>query len=310
MAVSGVNGGAIPLGPNAIINGAFDIWQRGASFTSPANGAYTADRWSAVFCSSVSRSTDAPAGFQYSAEFSGTSTTPTLNNRIEAADSSRFANTVVTVSFWAKSIAGTTSLALEVFTPTAIDNFTSITNVQNITLAATPSTNWERYTATFTAPAAATNGLQLRIIRGSGTTTTRIAGVQLEAGPVATPFRRNANSLEGELAACQRYYFQIGNSSDAFKSFTIVTAETSTTVFGFLYPPVRMRANPSTSFPGLFNYQDGTTGRPLSLAVFSQSNDSDIITILGTGTGFTVGRSGRLIAANDTTSVIRLSAEL
>ena len=33
------------MGWNAIMNGNFDVWQRGTSFTSPANASYTADRW-------------------------------------------------------------------------------------------------------------------------------------------------------------------------------------------------------------------------------------------------------------------------
>ena len=30
---------------NILINGGFEIWQRGTSFSTPADGAYTADRW-------------------------------------------------------------------------------------------------------------------------------------------------------------------------------------------------------------------------------------------------------------------------
>jgi hypothetical protein len=32
-------------GKNCIINGAFNVWQRGTSFSNPANGAYTSDRF-------------------------------------------------------------------------------------------------------------------------------------------------------------------------------------------------------------------------------------------------------------------------
>lgn len=49
---------------NAIINGAFDIWQRGTSFAAVANGTYTADRWMyglvGAAVHTVSRSTDVP----------------------------------------------------------------------------------------------------------------------------------------------------------------------------------------------------------------------------------------------------------
>jgi hypothetical protein len=248
------NGTATTPSGNAIINGAFDIWQRGTSFTSPGNGAYTADRWSAVFCSNVTRSTDVPAGFQYSAEFSGSASAANLNHRIEASNSISLANRTVTVSLWAKSTAGSTALNLEIFTPTATDNFTSLAGGPTAVFSATPASSWTQYSATFTAPAAATNGLQLRIIRATGTTTTRITGVQLEAGAVATPFKRNAPSIQAELAACQRYYY---------KSFADMRATSSgVTSFSLPVTDVTMRGTPTAAFTAAPLYTNNVGGTP------------------------------------------------
>ena len=54
---------------NLLINSAFNIWQRGTSFSAPANGTYTADRFAIAQTSSflnVARDTDTPDGFSYS----------------------------------------------------------------------------------------------------------------------------------------------------------------------------------------------------------------------------------------------------
>ena len=52
------------LARQAIINGNFDVWQRGTSFTAPANNAYTSDRWTVPHSSDavvdILRSTDVP----------------------------------------------------------------------------------------------------------------------------------------------------------------------------------------------------------------------------------------------------------
>jgi hypothetical protein len=190
---------------NFVINGSLDNWQRGTTFTSPANGSYTADRWSAVFCSSVSRSTDVPTGFQYSLEFSGTSTTPNVNYRMESSEATAINNQTVTISVWAQGVTGATALNAGIFVANAKDNFSGITLLTTLTLSANPSGTWTRYSGTFTATGVS-NGLQIRLVRESGTTTTRITGVQLELGSVMTTWKRAGGTIQGELAACQRYY--------------------------------------------------------------------------------------------------------
>jgi hypothetical protein len=308
-----------PSSGNAIINGAFDIWQRGTSFTSPANGAYTADRYSAVFCSAVSRSTDTPAGFEYSAEFSAVSAAANLNYRLEASDSTQFANQTVTVSLWAKSTAGTSPLSLQTFTPNSVNGFGSLTAGPTATFTSSPTSSFVFYSVTFTVPAAATNGLQLRFIRETGTTTTRITGLKLEAGSVATPFRRNANSIQGELAACQRYFYQVSASGSSAR-YAYGHAYNTTNWDGLFYLPVPMRAAPSVAGVGTGDVRlsDGVTAVGVKAVVGSitmpsttlLSDATQIVPVRYATSGLTAFRNYFLESAGNTNTSFQFNAEL
>lgn len=121
---------AVP-GRNIVINGNFDIWQRNTTFTAPASGTYTADRWlygnSSAAVHTVSRSTDVPtvaqAGklFNYSILLDCTTADAALANgdlvflaqRIEGYNWAILAQVATTLSFWVKATkTGTYCVAL------------------------------------------------------------------------------------------------------------------------------------------------------------------------------------------------------
>ena len=106
---------------NAIINGAFDIWQENSSFTSAANGTYTADMWvygkQGAMVHDISRSTDVPtvaqAGrlFNYSALIDcqtvdssiGSTDICAFEQKIEGYNWLPLAQKALVLSFWVKA---------------------------------------------------------------------------------------------------------------------------------------------------------------------------------------------------------------
>ena len=237
--VSAINGGPLAGMRNAIINGNFDIWQRGTSFT---GAGYGADRWLSSRSGSthtVTRQpftlgqTDVPSEPTYYIQtivssVAGANNNSLLNQRIE--DVRTFAGQQVTVSFWAKADASK-NIAIE-FVQAFGTGGSPSASVQRIGVTKVAlTTSWQKITVTTTIPSISgktlgTDGnssLRLLIYFDAGSDfnsrtdtlgqqsgTFDIAQAQVEAGPVATPFERRP--IGTELALCQRYYETSGTS--------------------------------------------------------------------------------------------------
>jgi len=206
-------------GKNAIINGGFDIWQRGTSVTG-GNNVYTADRFS-TFTDSETRTvsrqvtgdtTNLP-NIQYCARFSRPSgNTGTgrlmLGGCIETSATIPFVGQTVTMSFYARAganfSASSSNLSVILQYGTGTDQnvfvgFTGNTNLVNTTKTLT--TTWQRFSVTATVPTSAT---QLGYQVGYTPTGTagaadyyEITGWQLELGSVPTTFTRAGHTRRG-----------------------------------------------------------------------------------------------------------------
>jgi hypothetical protein len=296
--------------PNVVINGAFDHWQRGTAFS---GNVYTADRfYTGNSPSAVSRSTDVPDGFTYSIDITGAN--HLLGYRTESIDAVRLRTQRITVSFWGKSVSGSNTVTLSLGTPSATDNF-AISNIEYNSPAITLTTSWVRYSATFPALSAdIAKGLFIYIFRNgsTGTDRTRITGVQIEAGQTATPFRRNANSLQGEFAACQRYYYRWSGSTYASAGIGLSTSATSSRVVVPLPVPMRITLA-SIGFSNLI-FTDNNA-YDLSVTALTWQGTPNVpgvsagmvVTHAGSATA---SRAGLLQAANSLNGVLEFSAEL
>lgn len=194
---------------NAIINGNFDVWQRGTSFTGP-NGRYTVDLFKAMTYSdtlfTLSRSTDAPPGSRYSCRIKSTSESivadsfTDLKHHIE--DFEPFRGKYATFSLQVKADQEYIDDGgfLKLYFQYSGDGYSPSVTVY-------PTTGWARYSATFKLPSYITSLIVFpRIYRygvraGAGV---NIAQAQLNIGDKPLPFA--PRPIAEELALCQRYY--------------------------------------------------------------------------------------------------------
>jgi len=227
-------GGSTLLGRrNAIINGNFDVWQRGTSQT--ASGYGSADRWgfdagTSTFTMSQASftlgQTDVPNEPKHYASTAVTtgSTAGSFALYYQQIESVRtLAGQTATLSFWAKADAAK-DIAVELSqsfgsggSPSAQVNGIGVTTCSL-------TTSWQKFEVTVAIPSISGKALgtnsddKLTLLfwldagsdfnartnsLGNQSGTFDIAQVQLEAGSVATPFERR--SYGEELALCQRY---------------------------------------------------------------------------------------------------------
>jgi hypothetical protein len=322
---------------NAIINGGFDVWQRGTSTNITTTYAYSADRWQTAASGAsgtlgtltrqtVSDTTNLPT-IQYCARVQRTAAStatqsPVINLSLESSDSYRFAGQTVTVSYYARAGANYSSassgLAYYLFSGTGTDQnigtagFTGQATTASGT--ATLTTTWQRFTYTATVAATATQLALWFQFTPTGTAGAadyfEITGVQLELGSVATRFKRSSGgTIQGELSACQRYYWRSATGV-AYQVFGNGFATTTTTSQMLVKCPVTMRTTPTVlDTANLAIYDGAITGfnTPILAGLVSTP---DYVYIQSSGTGLTANRPYTLTNNNSTSAYIGLGAEL
>ena len=332
-------------GKNRLINGNMAVAQRGTSFTASNNNddAYTLDRWYILSDTNdvidVTRATDVPTNGLYSIGLD----VETVNKKfgiaqiIEQQNSIGLIGNTVTLSFKAK-VSSTTKLdnvkaAIVAWSGTA-DAVTSDiisawgvegtnpTLIANATYENTPAnlgvtTSWASYSITAAVDTASTKNI-LVFIWSDVTDTTLgdflyVTDVQLEAGSTATGFQTATGTIQGELAACQRYYWNVTNAQ--YNTIGWGTAFSASQANFLIQHPVVMRNAPSidqTTGTNYYNFQSAGVDRRFNSFTIVSGGYTSITstTFYVTGlSGMTAGYVGSLF--NDNASArFSLSAEL
>jgi len=335
-AINLLDGAQFAAGKNKIINGDFGIWQRGTSFTPAAANTivYNTDRFFSQrdgtgATVAVSQQTFTPgtapvAGYEgqffyrYAQTVAGTGGTynTVLSQSIE--DVRTFAGQTVTLSFWAKSSTSSTITM-------GVNQFFGSGGSGSVNASAGAdqllTTSWARYTRTFAVPAitgktvGTSSYLQLYFGQPTANTvgTYDFWGVQLEAASTASPFQTATGTKQGELAACQRYYYRDSNIA-IYDILSNVGSAYSTTGLFFNFPlKVTMRTKPTAvEYASIYaSAEDAGSTVSLSSFVIYHATPNNAVVSFGT-TGATQFRPYWLMATSATVgaSYVGFSAEL
>jgi hypothetical protein len=258
----------------ALINGNFDVWQRGTVFNFAANvnpiSPYTADRWyitknwgdvytitRQAFTAGQTTVPNNPKYFLRSTYNSGVGKAVNVVQKIEGLP---FSGKTITISFWAKSnVANSLNILFEQYYSSGIEDGWSTKSV-------TLSTTWTQYTYTVNVASSAgktidDNVCASTVLLQCGFTNANdyvdIAQVQVNVGVTALPFA--PKSYGDELKACQRYY-----QTGVFK-FKAISSTRLLVLSSVLQTPMRiagwgiMRYGSDINTPGNAFFYDNDT---------------------------------------------------
>lgn len=297
---------------NRIINGAFQFWQRGTSFT-PNSVIYGADRFasykSGASAGDYARSTDVPSGsgFIYSGYFNNADIRHAVELPVAGNAGEFVTGSTWTVSFWAKIGSGTASSAvgLGFADGTTAGNFGRWGSDQTFNL----TTTWQYFTKTFTVSGSPVGSNACVLLYFGAVTGFYITGVQLEKGTVATSF--DYRPYGTELALCQRYY-QISRSAGANYSYLSNWGSNANTVTNRSTFPLKasMRVAPtSVDFSNVAVDDNGTAPAVTALVIYSTSNPDSVALAATVASGLTQFRPA-VLTNGVGAGYIGISAEL
>lgn len=322
LVVPSMNGGPLAGFRNKVINGAFDVWQRGTGpFTAAAK---SADMWNISWdgtggTRSVSRVTH-PAGDELDGQFqhirwtqtaAGTATWNSLEALIEYVRTLN--GKQVTLSFWARD---TTTPRTINFLARQIFGIGGSTQVDSTTTNFNLTTSWAKYTYTFNLPGiggktlGTDSKLALIFLMPLTAFTIDIANVQLEEGPVATPFESRPISVEQQL--CWRYYFRVqpGAGGTIFGNSNNVS---TTAAMVIVHLPVYLRAQPAIETNGTagdYAVYTGVWVTLSSLPVLSHYHDLVVWLNFNTGGSLVAGQAGQGRSNGANSAFLAFNSEL
>lgn len=235
----GSNGGFMPVAlkrQNWILNGDFEIWQRGTTVTSGTTyGRVGPDRFGGVsdfgggatFARQTftAGQTDVPGNPNFFMRFNRGSNNWNVLHWVD--DVWRTAEKTFVVSFWGKCSSGTSSQTFDVEQYFGSGGSTSVTvSTTNLGPTYTLSTTWQRFSFLFTVPSIASKtigaGHCLRIYLTNSTGTGALgldwSRVMMTEGPTIQDWSRAYPTLDEEVRACQRYFqktYELGTSPAA-----------------------------------------------------------------------------------------------
>lgn len=264
-----------PKGGGLILNGNFDLWQRGTSFSVSAD-TYTADRWISLGNNTTSQQTDVPTinGAKYSLNMTGTGVNLSLYQKIKNENNILY-DKKSTVSFYVKGSQAISNAGIRLVNRTQaiqidVQTYDITTSWNKIEVTFTNSTNWNN-----------DDLIEVYILNDTNVVNSqyvRFSQVKFEVGEVATDFE--PKTVEEVEKDCFDYYYRLGEFSNE-RFYTGISTTTTEALFDIADIIKRMIQTPTMGYSQVDMIRDGVA----SYVISSMSISNNTLSVITTGMG-------------------------